>query len=117
MSLNKQEFSRYIRDFNFRELFNEMGWDNDKTSHSIIVDNNPFTLQSVAQKRLFKILVCSPDPNGLIPDSKTRKKIESKIRKLFAEHLIIFADAKKTEQIWQYVILKPGKTTKTTEQL
>ncbi len=115
MSLNKQEFSRYIREFNFRELFNEMGWNNDKTSQPITVDNHTFTLQAVAEKRGFKILVCSPTSEGMIPDYDTRKKIESKVTKLFQEHLIIFQDAKKSEQIWQLVVRQTGKPTKVTE--
>ena len=115
MSLNKQEFSQYIRDFNFRELFNEMGWNRDKTSQLVAVDGQTFTLQSVAEKSGFKVLICSPNAEGIIPDSKTRKKLETKVRKLFAEHLIIFEDAKKTEQIWQLVVRKTGKPTKTTE--
>ena len=115
MPLNKQEFSRYIREFNFRELFNEMGWNNDKTSQPITVDNNTFTLQAVAEKRGFKILVCSPTSEGMIPDYNTRKKIEAKVTKLFQEHLIIFVDAKKNEQIWQLVVRQTGKPTKVTE--
>ncbi len=115
MSLNKQEFSRYIREFNFRELFNEMGWNNDRTSQSITVDAETFTLLSVAEKSGFKVLACSANADGIIPDSKTRKKLETKVTKLFQEHLIIFADAKKTEQIWQLVVRKTGKPTKTTE--
>jgi hypothetical protein len=39
MSLTKQEFYTYIKQFNFRELFNDMGWNNDKTTQPIVVDN------------------------------------------------------------------------------
>lgn len=38
MALSKKEFTRYIRQFQFRELFNDMGWNNDKTNQSITVD-------------------------------------------------------------------------------
>lgn len=122
MSLSKQEFSKYIKQFNFRELFNDMGWNNDKTSQPIVVDNETYTLQAVAEKSGFKILLCLPDrqagnplSNGLIPDYNTRKKIETKVTKLFQEHLIIFFDTKKTEQIWQLVVRQSGKPTKVTE--
>ncbi len=115
MALNKKEFSQYIREFNFRELFNEMGWNTDKTSAPIIVDDYEFTLRSVAQKSGFRILVCDPDSDGAIPDSNTRKKIENRVTKLFQEHLIIFQNAKKTEQIWQLVVRQTGKPTKATE--
>ena len=68
MSLSKQEFSNYIKQFNFRELFNDMGWNNDKKTQPIVVDNETYTLQAVAEKSGFKILLCNPLSNGLIPD-------------------------------------------------
>ncbi|MDX2129773.1 MAG: DNA methyltransferase [Chloroherpetonaceae bacterium] len=115
MSLDKKDFSIYIKQFNFRELFNDMGWNNDKTTQPIVVDNETYTLQAVAEKSGFKILLCNPLANGLIPDYNTRKKIETKVTKLFQEHLIIFFDSKKTEQIWQLVVRQSGKPTKVTE--
>ena len=36
MSLEKKDFSNYIKAFNFRELFNDMGWNNDKTTQPIV---------------------------------------------------------------------------------
>lgn len=115
MSLDKKDFATYIEQFNFRELFNDMGWNNDKTTQPIVVDNETYTLQAVAEKSGFKILLCNPLSNGLIPDYNTRKKIETKVTKLFQEHLIIFFDTKKTEQIWQLVVRQSGKPTKVTE--
>jgi hypothetical protein len=115
MALTKQQFSGFIKQFIFRELFNEMGWNNDKTIQPISVDNITFSLQAVAEKSGFKILLCHPTSNGLIPDYNTRKKIEPKVTKLFQEHLIIFLDSKKQEQIWQLVVRQSGKPTKVTE--
>jgi len=115
MAITKKEFSDYIKAFNFRELFNDMGWNNDRTSQPIIVDGDTYTLQAVAEKSGFKILVCNPLSNGLLPDYITRKKIETKLTKLFQEHLIIFINAKKTEQVWQLVVRQSGKPTKVTE--
>ncbi len=115
MSISKQDFSGYIKQFKFRELFNEMGWNNDKTKQPIIVDDITFSLQAVAEKSGFKILLCNPTDKGLIPDYNTRKKIETKVTKLFQEHLIIFYDAKNQEQIWELVVRQSGKPTKVTE--
>mgnify|MGYP000914505672 CR=1 FL=1 len=115
MAITKQDFSGYIKQFKFRELFNEMGWNNDKTRQPIIVDDITFTLQAVAEKSGFKILLCNPTEKGLIPDYNIRKKIETKVTKLFQEHLIIFCDAKNQEQIWQLVVRQSGKPTKVTE--
>lgn len=115
MSLSKKEFSAYIRQFQFRELFIDMGWNNDRTTQPITVDNYTFTVHTVAEKSGFRMLVCQPNADGLIPDSNIRKKIENKVSKLFYEHLIIFVDANKQEQIWQLVVRQTGKPTKLTE--
>ena len=115
MSLTKKEFSSYIKQFQFREMFNDMGWNNDKTTQPIVVDTDTYTIQAVGEKSGFKILLCNPLSNGLIPDTVTRKKIDTKVTKLFQEHLIIYFDAKKTEQIWQLVVRQTGKPTKVTE--
>ena len=112
MALSKQVFSAYIKQFKFKELFNDMGWNNDKTSSPIPVDDKTYTLQAVAEKSGFKILLCNP---LTIPDYRTRKMIETKVTKLFQEHLIIFFDTKKTEQIWQLAVRQSGKPTKVTE--
>ena len=115
MALTKQEFSNYIKHFNFREMFNDMGWNNDKTKQPIVVDSLTFSLEAVGEKSGFKILLCHPQADGLIPDYNTRKKIETKVTKLFQEHLIIFFDTKKTEQVWQLVVRQSSKPTKATE--
>lgn len=115
MALTKLEFSNYIKQFNFRELFNEMGWNNDKSLQSIAIENISYTLQSVAVKSGFKILLCLPNADGQIPDYITRRKIETKVTKLFQEHIIIFFDKKQSEQIWQLVVRQSGKPTKITE--
>lgn len=115
MSLTKKEFSSYIKQFQFREMFNDMGWNNDKTTQPIVVDTTTYIIQAVGEKSGFKTLVCQPQVDGSLPDSVTRKKIEHKVTKLFQEHLIIFHDAKKTEQVWQLVVRQTGKPTKVTE--
>ena len=101
MALTTKEFTQYIREFKFRELFNDMGWNKDKTNQPITVDTLTFSLQGVAEKSGFKILLCppaeradSPTAEGIIPEYSIRKKIETKVTKLFQEHLIIFFDAK-----------------------
>ena len=115
MPLSKADFSNYIKQFKFRELFNDMGWDNDTTAQPIVVDSTTFELKAVARKSGFKILLCNHTADGNIPDYNTRKKIETKVTKLFQEHLIIFYDGKKQEQIWQLVVRNSGKPSKVTE--
>jgi len=115
MSLTKHEFSNYIKHFKFREMFNDMGWNNDKTNQPIVVDGVTYSLQGVAEKSGFKVLLCNPSADGDVPDYNVRKKIETKVTKLFQEHLIIFCNNKKTEQIWQLVVRQSGKPAVVTE--
>lgn len=115
MAISKKKFSKYIKDFNFRELFNDMGWNNDKTNQPIVVDTQTFHLNGIAEKRGFKILLCSPTDKGIIPDYNLRRMTDAKVTKLFQEHLIIYCDKKEQEQIWQLVVRQAGKPAKISE--
>jgi len=111
MPLSKEKFSSYINNFNFRELFNEMGWDNDKSVVPISIADEVLKLQGVAVKSGFKILALQSE-NNKIPSKETRKKIHRTISKFFYEHLIIYYDAQKSHQIWQTAIRLPNKPIK-----
>ena len=115
MNLSKELFSNYVKKFEFKELFIDMGWNNDRIKQPVAVDGAMFLLESVAEKEGFKILHCYPDEAGLIPEYSLRKKIEHQVTKLFHEHLIIYTDAAKTEQIWQLAVRESGKPLKVTE--
>jgi hypothetical protein len=115
MAMDKTEFSAFIKSFNFRELFNEMGWNNDRTRQPIIVDDAAFNLSGIAEKSGFRIFICEPPPGNRIPDSLIRKKIEAKVTKLFQEHLIIFIDPDHRDQVWQLAVRKSGSPTKISE--
>lgn len=114
MAISKKEFTQYIREFKFKELFNDMGWEKDKTHQSVTVDNVAYPLEGLAEKRGFKILLCRAT-DGLVPEYSIRKKIETKVTRLFQEHLIIYVDAKNQEQVWQIVVRQIGKPTKVSE--
>ena len=109
MNLKKDRFNQLIRDFKLRELFNELGWDNVKKKESVIIDEEKYELDAVAEKRNFLIFVCSPDQSGKIPNQNIRRKIDNKISKLYFEHLIIYHDTNNSQQLWQLVIREQGK--------
>ena len=50
-------------------------------------------------------------PIGALPDYNLRRKIERQVAKSAHEHFLIFTDAAKTSQIWQWVRREPGKPT------
>ncbi|HUU39789.1 MAG TPA: hypothetical protein VMW42_02495, partial [Desulfatiglandales bacterium] len=115
MAITKFDFSAFIKAFRFRELFNEMGWNNDHTKRPVIVDDAAFNLTGIAEKSGFRIFICEPAVENKLPVSATRKKIEAKVTKLYQEHLIIFIDEHKREQVWQLAMRKAGSPTKISE--
>ncbi|MGI0015426.1 MAG: hypothetical protein ACREBU_18570, partial [Nitrososphaera sp.] len=88
MSISKATFSKYIKEFKLKELFNELGWDNANAKYPIKANERLYSLTGIAQKRDFLILLCEPQDGGSIPDSAERKKIDNAITKLHYEHLI-----------------------------
>jgi len=89
MSISKAVFSQYVREQRFRELFNEMGWNNDRTVQPVVIENTPYNLQAVGVKCGLKILTCSTQA---LPDSALRKKLDTQIKKLFYHYLLICID-------------------------
>lgn len=109
INLSKSQFKTYIRSFAFTELFNHLGWNYLQEEHPVNVDQFTFHLRSVAEKSGFRIIVIGPDHNGKIPAYQTRLKIDKLITPKFREHLLLFEDAKRQRQLWQWIIKEPGK--------
>ena len=108
MAIDETRARKLLRDFNFPALFvEELGWDKHKATLSIPIDNRTFELSAVAEKRGMAAFVCECD--GALPDYNLRRKIERQVAKSAHEHFIIFTDAAKTTQIWQWVKREPGK--------
>ncbi|MBS1504257.1 MAG: hypothetical protein JST32_19470, partial [Bacteroidetes bacterium] len=99
--MTKKQFNDFIQQFDFIHLFNHLGWDEVKQTTPVKVNDETFNLQSVAGKSGFRILICQPDHDGNIPAYPIRLKIDAAVAKLFKEHLLIFIDAQKTQQVWQ----------------
>jgi hypothetical protein len=108
MAIDEARAKKLLRDFNFPALFvEELGWDKHKATLSIPIDDRTFELSAVAEKRGMAAFVCECD--GALPDYNLRRKIERQVAKSAHEHFIIFTDAAKTRQIWQWVKREPGK--------
>jgi hypothetical protein len=102
----------HLKQFRFKELFNELGWNlpTQQQPFSIAVGNDTWLLNAVAIKKGVQVLHCQPDATGRVPDYATRQKIERKVTPEVREHLIVFTDAAKTTQVWQWVSRLQGKT-------
>jgi len=112
MPLDFNRVRQRLRDFEFPKLFTEeLGWDRHKEQLHISVDGATFTLIAIAQKRGMVAFVCDGAINGRLPDYARRRKIEHQTARSAHEHLIIYTDAGKTIQIWQWVKREPGRPT------
>jgi hypothetical protein len=109
MSLDRQRCRPLLQSFNFRHLFiEELGWDAHKATLDLALKEGFTRLESVAHKRGFVAWHC-PAPDGHFPDASARRKIEREVAKASHEHLIVFTDAARTRQIWQWVRRDPGQ--------
>jgi len=102
----------HIKQFRFKQLFNELGWDlpAQQQPYSVMVGDQVWLMEVIAVKKGVQILHCLPDANGALPAYATRQKIERKVTADVREHLIVFTDAAKTIQVWQWVNRTQGKT-------
>jgi len=109
----RQEIARYLEAFDFSGLFSDpsVGWDwPDSRSQLPVPFQNAFiTLQVVAEKRGVKVLVVPAQADGSIMPSDQRKLLEKHVTPLATEHLMIFADAAQTRQVWLWTSRLPGK--------
>jgi len=113
--MNKRKFADYVKAFDFTNLFIDLGWDHYSNKIPVTVDEEVFEITGIVEKRGFVIALCPPSGGGDIPLGSTRKRLENHFRKVHHEHLIIYKNAAKTRQVWQFVIQEPGKPRKTRE--
>jgi len=110
MLLDATRARQWLKAFDFKPLFIEgLGWDRHTSSLQVAVDAQTVTLSALANKRGMVAYLCSPSRDGNIPDYPTRRKIEMQTAKAVREHLIIYTDADKSTQVWQWVKREAGK--------
>jgi hypothetical protein len=104
MSLSNSKIREHIRNFNFKPLFVELGWDAlpGNQSFSVQFDNTNFQFQTLTQKSGFQVFLHVAESGDQVPDRQTGLKLENKLTPLAAEHLVIFTDKQKTRQVWQW---------------
>ncbi len=114
-----------IEQSEFRSLFvEELGWDKHIQRISVRVyerrtgkvgprrksevisgkyAHRDYVLEGLAQKRGVVIFSCQDQNDELDFDSDTRRKIALEVTKHVREHLVIFTDASKSNQTWQWI--------------
>ena len=122
MQINRDRTRQLLKDFEFETLLiDELGWDRHSGEVATEIreagaDESEYLLTAIAEKRGLAVFLCSPTPDGMIPDSQARRKIQQEVARSVHEHIIIYADAEKTTQIWQWVKREPGKPLARREQ-
>ncbi len=115
-----EQLRPYLQAFDFRNLLVEgLGWDYHRAAPVPVivhVDGQDYSLEPAAQKAGFVVFVCGPGDDGSVPSYPVRRKIERQVAKLAFEHLIIFMDAGKSLQVWQWVKREAGKPVVCREQ-
>ncbi len=111
MQINLRETRQYLKESNFENLFTqELGWDNHNQTLNIPIDETEYTLTAIAEKRGMVVFECpATGADGHIPDYATRRKIQKQVAKSVHEHFIIYTNAEKTTDIWQWVKREQGK--------
>ena len=106
-----EELRPRLHAFDFRGLFVEvLGWNNYVAAPFTVHDGgHDYTLTPVAEKANFVVWECGPGPDGAIPEMPARRRIEAQAEKLAHEHLIVFTDAQRAAQVWQWVKREHGK--------
>ena len=104
MTLDIARTRQLLKTFDFKGLFvEELGWDRCGNQLAIAIDQIVYNLSSIAEKHGMVAFTCSPSSTGHVPDYATRRKIERQAAKSVHEHIIIYTDSAKTNQVWQWV--------------
>ncbi len=108
---NRQKIRQCLRDFNFKALFvEELGWDILNERPLLIpVDGTTYVLRPLVEKRGVRVFVCDPNAYGHIPADGVLRKIEHEVIRYAYEHFIIYVDAAREHQVWQWVKREQGK--------
>ncbi len=109
MPIDRQRCQQLLRECDLRRLFvEELGWDRHTQTIEVSLNGQMYTLSAIAQKRGMVAFEC-PAPGPDMPDHATRRKIEAQIAKSVHEHLIVYVDAERERQVWQWVKREAGR--------
>lgn len=119
MAVVARDMRSHIQAFDFATIFIEdLHWDRYRGRGDIYatVDDHTYTLTPIAQKSGVVAYLCDHDETGAVPTSTNRRKVERQVAKVVQEHIIVYTDAVKMMQVWQWVWRQEGKPTSVNEQ-
>lgn len=80
-----------------------LGWDRHRATLKVATKHGEVSLRGFAEKRGFAAFVCEASGDGRIPDHAVRAQIDREVTKSAREHIIVYTNKQKTEQVWQWV--------------
>jgi hypothetical protein len=107
--ISTDQFTGYIRNFNFEDLFIELGWDRFTKNIPLQAGDQQYELEGIAEKRGFAIFQCLPKDGSRFPKASERDKLDRRLTKLHNEHLIIYGDLGENRQLWEYRLKEPNQ--------
>lgn len=110
--IKRTDFDRLVRDFQFAELFNELGWNSASLNRDIKIEDQIYPLRCIAEKSGFFVMRCE---TRTVPVLVQRRHINTVFSKVKDFHLIIYTDTARTEQRWQFVLRAPNRPAKNIE--
>jgi len=119
MAVIARDMRSHIQAFDFATIFIEdLHWDRYRGRGDIYatVDDHTYALTPIAQKSGVVAYLCDCDETGTVPTSTNRREVERHVAKVVQEHIIVYTDAAKTMQVWQWVWRQEGKPTSVNEQ-
>ncbi|PKN78200.1 MAG: hypothetical protein CVU48_09125, partial [Candidatus Cloacimonetes bacterium HGW-Cloacimonetes-1] len=111
--MDKNTFTKLVREFKFKDLFNQMGWDNASGSFETDLKGTTYNISVICEKSGFRFLQCSSPLGSSIPPKNDRLRIQSIVKRRYYEHMLIFVDETMQKQVWQYAYKPMGKPLKT----
>ncbi len=89
-------------------LVEHLGWNHPNAAPlTATADGVEYELRPIAEKAGFAIYECSSGPSGAIPPYAARRKVE-RAADLPFERAIVFTDARRQAQVWQWVRRESG---------
>ena len=111
MQFDHQAASTYLRESEFEDLFTQaLGWENHSHTLTVNVEETEYILTAIAHKRGMVVYECpQPADQQSIPDYATRRKIQKEVAKSSHENFVIYTNADRSTQIWQWVKREQGR--------
>ncbi len=112
MPLNQARVRRCLKDCDLVGLFTqELGWDHHSGELRVTVEGKEYALTAIATKRGMVAYDCPAADSAMLPDHATRRKIERQVTRTVHEHILVFTDAGRNTQVWQWVKREVGRPT------